>query len=177
MKALNKLKKHGHSLLFVTWLISTVTAGIYFVQARLIWFDPQGVLNEVTSDALIALLAEQPELNTQDLSNSLVHFISEPCQCSLLSENHKAELTRKAEQLGLKVLTVRIGSEFKSIIPSTPAALIVGEHRQLVYFGPYSVGLACASENSLINNTLQNFELGFNSQLIENQARGCFCNL
>lgn len=94
-----------------------------------------------------------------------------------MSEAHKKELTLKAQQLGFNVITVEVNQELKGIIPSTPAALVVTQAHKLVYFGPYSVGLACASGNSLIDTALHNYQQGFISELIEHQARGCYCNV
>ena len=164
-------------MLFILWIISTVVAGSYFISARLVPFDPQKVLTYVTGTQLISELETSGLLKNKDFSQAIIHMTSDDCHCSKFSNDHKKALDLEAQTDGFHVMNITVSDKVKNIIPSTPAALITDKKGQLIYFGPYSEGLACSSSNGLIELVLNNYRKGFNSKMIVEQATGCYCNI
>lgn len=160
--------------LFATWLISVFISGYYFISIRLVEFDPDRHLP--TDDTqLVQATAQAMRVDVNALSNSIVHFSQPNCSCTSYSQAHISSLNDTAKQNGFTIIQKTIDAATGQIIPSTPAIMIIGNNAELVYFGPYSTGLACSATNSIVDITLQNYQQGFASHLINNEALGCYC--
>ncbi|MHC5350363.1 DUF6436 domain-containing protein [Metapseudomonas furukawaii] len=123
----------------------------------------------------------------------LVHFWDPACPCNAGNQQHLAELIQRFAPQGvafyalqkpgsrgqlppgleaLEPLTEVPGSEQ---LPAVPAVGIWDRDGNLAYFGPYSEGAVCTSDNSFIEPVLD--------ALIDNRpvsvggtlAAGCFC--
>jgi len=124
----------------------------------------------------------------------LVHFWNPACPCNALNQQHLAELIERFSPLGvdfyvlqkqgsqaklpasllpLKPLEAVPGSEG---IPASPALAIWDKQGQLAYFGPYSEGAVCNSDNSFVEPILEALLQGRRVQASHNLAVGCFCN-
>lgn len=177
MLASNKNRKGFQYTLFICWILGTLIAAVYFVNARLVPFDPNKTLLNVDSHELLAKIKDTELLKGYNLKNTLVHITSSNCDCSSYSNEHKISINKQAAIDGFNVLDINIATNVKEVFPSTPAALITDEEGQLIYFGPYSEGLACASSNGLIELVMNNYKKGFNSRLIFSESKGCYCNV
>lgn len=177
MRASNNSQHYSRYVLFIVWIISTLVAATYFISARLVPFDPEKVLSSVTGNQLITELKSSGLLKHKDFINTVIHITSEDCHCSKFSKDHKAALNLQAQNDGFNVINIIASKKVRNIIPSTPAALITDKQGQLIYFGPYSEGLACSSSNGLIELVMNNYRKGFNSKMIVEQATGCYCNI
>ncbi len=164
-------------MLFVLWLAATLFAAHYFISARLVAFDPDNRLISVNSSELIEQMAQLSVLEDNELTNTLIHITSENCACSIYSKKHKQDVSQQAKAQGLSVLNVNLPETYNSIIPSTPAALIIDNTGQLIYFGPYSEGLACSSSNGYIELAMQNYQQGYSANLIVADSKGCYCKV
>jgi len=162
---------------FVLWLSFTLAAAIYFISGRLVTFDPDAKLSGKNSHYVIQELKAMGQLQGIDLSNTIIHFTSEHCFCTQYSEDHKRDINQQAGLDGFNVVNINLPAHLESIIPSTPSILIVNKDEELLYFGPYSIGLACSASNGYVETVMQNYAKGYSAPFIMNDASGCYCNL
>lgn len=177
MHASNKKITRSHYIVFFIWLIFTLAAAIYFISGRLVDFDPEKKLTGISPTLVIQKLREIDKLKNLSLNNTIIHFTSNNCSCTQYSEDHKKDINKQAEIDGFKVVNVNLTANSSKIIPSTPAILIVNELEEILYFGPYSIGLACSASNGYVETVMQNYAKGYSASLIINEADGCYCNL
>ena len=163
--------------MFSIWLVFTIAAAIYFISGRLVAFDPSEKLASKNSRSVIQELKEMGELEGVELNNTIVHFTSNSCSCTQYSEAHKRDINQQAGLDGFNVVNINLPAHLESIIPSTPSILIVNKDEDLLYFGPYSIGLACSASNGYVETVMQNYAKGYSSSLIMHDATGCYCNL
>ena len=157
----------------------TLAAAIYFISGRLIDFDPKEKLTGKNSRLVIQQLKEMGEFEGVNLSDTIIHFTSSNCSCKY-SEDHKNDINKQAGLAGLdgfNVVNINLPAHLESIIPSTPSILIVNKNEELLYFGPYSIGLACSASNGYVETVMQNYAKGYSASLIMHDATGCYCNL
>ena len=177
LPASNKKVKPYHYIILCVWLTSVVVAAVYFIRLRLVPFDPDKKLQAVESNLIIEQIQQFDSLANVELSNTIIHFTSNDCHCTQFSEAHKKAINKSAGADGFNIVNVHLDSKTaNSIIPSTPSVLLVDKLGELLYFGPYSQGLACSKSNGFIEIVLSNYKKGFNSQLVMNDTEGCYCN-
>jgi hypothetical protein len=162
---------------FFIWLSLTLLAAIYFITSRLVSFDPELKLSGENSHSIINQIREIDELKTVNLSNTIIHFTSNNCSCSQFSEEHKLSINKDAEVENFTVININISDKLSTIIPSTPSILILSEVEDLLYFGPYSIGLACSESNGYVETVMKNYAQGYTSDLVISDAKGCYCNV
>jgi len=167
----------SHYIVFFCWLGLTLAAAIYFINDRLVTFDPEEKLTDKNSHLVIQQLKEMGELEGVNLSNTIIHFTSNNCSCTQYSEDHKRDINKQAGLDGFNVVNINLPAHLESIIPSTPSILIVNKDEELLYFGPYSIGLACSASNGYVETVMQNYAKGYSASLIMHDATGCYCNL
>jgi hypothetical protein len=123
----------------------------------------------------------------------LVHFWDPACPCNVGNQQHLTELVEHYVPQGvefyavqkpgshgqlpstlssLKTITVLPGSEQ---IPASPAVAIWDRNGKLAYFGPYSEGLTCNSNNSFIEPILKALNEGRAVNATHTLAVGCYC--
>lgn len=176
MPVSNRTIKPYHYVILVLWLVSVIFASRYFFNLRLVTFDPQNKLTGLESGQLVEQVTKSYALSGRDLRNTIVHFTSPDCFCDEYSREHKAAIDYQAKLDGFKVLNLELDFAQPNLIPSSPAILVLDDLGELLYLGPYSIGLACAESNGFIELALANYKKGFNSNLVVNQATGCYCN-
>jgi hypothetical protein len=165
---------------FILWLGSTLVAAVYFINSRLVPFDPNiKLLRQEGSVVMQYTVIQQVREITalKNLKNTVVHFTSNDCSCTQYSEEHKAAINEKARLDGFNILNINLPADLSTVIPSTPAILIIDDLDELLYFGPYSVGLACSASNGYVETVLQNYAQGHNSNLVISDVKGCYCNI
>lgn len=167
-------KKQFQILLLVLWLSLVFVAAVYFISKRIAAFDPNLTLLNTQHASIMAQVKKIPGLEATNLSDTIVHFTQQGCHCTRFSDQHKQQINRSANEDNFNVLNIELSAD--SIIPSTPAILIVDKLGQLMYLGPYSKGLECTKTNGFVELVLNNYQQGFNSKLVVSQAQGCYCN-
>jgi len=173
----NKKITRVHYAVFILWLVFTVVTAIYFISGRLVSYDPEEKLTGQDSVFVMQELRKIAQLNSVDLSDTIIHFTSDHCSCTQYSEAHKKEINEQAGLTGFKVINVNLPANLSTIIPSTPSIMIVSDTQTLLYLGPYSIGLACTESNGYVETVMNNYVKGYPSNLILNDASGCYCNL
>jgi hypothetical protein len=123
----------------------------------------------------------------------VVHFWDPACPCNVGNQQHLAELlarfsgpdvsfhvVRKPGTSGrlpdsleaLRPLANLAGAER---LPASPAIGIWDRAGRLAYFGPYSDGVICSSNNSFVEPILEALIAGRPVQATQTLAVGCFC--
>ncbi|WP_434339700.1 DUF6436 domain-containing protein [Motilimonas cestriensis] len=171
----NQQVKRRHVVIVLLWIMSTLIAAIYFIGARLVDFDPTGKLRQQDSQDFALSLLKQIQLDPLNMGNTIIHFTASGCVCNSYSQAHKQSLNQQAISDGYQVINLTMTAALRELVPATPAALVMSNKGKLVYFGPYSEGLACSSSNSLIELAINNYNKGFNPKLIIDKAKGCYC--
>ncbi|WP_193331874.1 DUF6436 domain-containing protein [Pseudoalteromonas ulvae] len=170
--------KHHYGLV-VLWVLLTLSAATYFMSKKVVEFDPQGILALQSHQGIVAaILAEQnarePEFSRAQRA-TLFHLSQAKCHCNVTSQSHIETLNTQAQALGMQIINLEITNNLKSVIPSTPATLIINNAGELAYLGPYGQGFACTEKTGVVSAVLNNLQKGFNSALVLNQAKGCYC--
>ncbi|MCC5880971.1 MAG: hypothetical protein JJU03_13895 [Idiomarina sp.] len=137
-------------LVLITWLGLSSIAMYYFVFADYGEFDPE---QQWLGWQPPADLGAKLSLADDNRQWSIVHVRSEGCSCNSYLTTHLQDLTREhsgVDQIDASIDTL---NEYGFVVPAAPMAMIFqGQH--LVYAGPYASGPFCASEDSLINDLL-----------------------
>jgi hypothetical protein len=123
----------------------------------------------------------------------LVHFWDPACPCNVGNQQHLAELLEHYGPLGvsfyavqkpgsqgqlpatLSALQALPGLAGSEQIPASPAVAIWDRDGQLAYFGPYSEGLTCTSNNSVIEPILEALAANRPDSAGNTLAVGCIC--
>lgn len=169
-----KATKYHYGVICI-WLIFTIFTASYFIRDRLTLFDPQEKLTNLTQRILVKNILEELNL-PKHLPNTLINIIDEGCRCNRISRDHLADVKRNAINNNMTVINITLPARFNGIIPSTPSVLALDHNSALIYFGPYSEGLACGKGEGIIDLVLSNYKKGFNAQLIMANSEGCYCN-
>lgn len=177
MPASNKEITRYHYIVLFLWLALTLLMAMYFITNRLALFDPNNKLLGKEGSDIIQSVREITALKNLGLSNTIIHFTNDSCSCTKYSEDHKAAIDEKAKLDGFTVININLPSELLTIIPSTPSILIMDDAEDLLYFGPYSAGLACSKSNGYVEVVLKNYSKGYNSNLILSDVKGCYCGI
>ena len=168
-KAINKQQ----ILIVLLWLVFTFMAFQYLTLARLKDFDPTGMLLSKSASQFV----QQLNTNNGNLqqSNTVIHFQQANCQCNKASESHAKNLEQLSHEHGFNFIRVELTDP--NIIPSTPSTAILGNHGELVYFGPFGEGLDCSQTTGYALTMLNNYLKGYSAELIVSSAKGCYCNI
>jgi hypothetical protein len=122
------------------------------------------------------MLEQLSDIKQSPVKRTVYHFVDKRCHCTALTQSHKSVIDGIATNDGFNVVNVDLeDSKFVPFISSTPAILITDENENLLYVGPYSIGLDCSADNSLVDVVLSNYRQGFSSPTIISDAKGCYC--
>ena len=167
--------------LFFIWLGATAFAFYWFSDAKLVKFDPDGLLNTVLESQSSKLAYEQAlksELRQTygSLANSAFNISQSNCSCNQLLNTHLQTLNPWLEQKGFFIHNVNY-TGIKSYVPSSPAIIVFDENESLIYVGPYSTGYLCNSENGIVELAI-NSAISFKGipAMILSDAQGCYCH-
>ena len=179
MPALNNSAPSYHYWLVASWLVITLVAAGFFMSEKVVEFDPDGLLtNQSPQEIIEALQLESVTMQGHFKSSNkatLYHIKQADCRCNSTSEPHIQTLNEQAQALGMQIIDLQFTQHLQAIIPSTPATLITNNQGELVYLGPYGQGFACTEKTGVVTAVLNNLQKGFNSALVLNQAKGCYC--
>lgn len=174
-------------------LIAVVCAAAVWLGYK--WFEARYVRAFSEQTALFAgdTLRLPPELAGPGRIR-VVHIWDPACPCNVGNQQHLSELAEHfaggggvdfyalqkpgtqgqlpANLGAIKLLESLPGAER---ITSTPAVAIWDRQGHLAYFGPYSEGLVCNSQNSFIEPILQALEADRPIDATHTMAVGCYC--
>lgn len=130
----------------------------------------------------------------------LIHAWDANCPCSAATIDHLKQLKPLIARSGARVLltangmdlagtvqaaqnlSAATGIEFEaiefplSLVPSSPAAVLVDAQGKLVYWGPYAAGGACVSgSGGFVESALASLDQDQTETLINRTTVGCYC--
>lgn len=123
-----------------------------------------------------------------------VHFWDPDCPCNLGNQQHLEDLAEKFAGRDVRFFVVQKNDTRGTLpaalrpklqalkdlpgaeqMPASPAAAIWDRHGRLAYLGPYSEGLICTSNNSLVEPVLEALIQGHRTELTHMLSVGCYC--
>lgn len=178
-----RLRRGGLWLLIVLWFGAVLTGLWWLLDARLVWFDADGQLQQQVSaaDYEQQLAAELLHI-APDTQSAVFHIFAENCACNWRTRGHQQAIARSVSEQGGRNVAVDIDQypELKALIPSTPAVIIFNANQQLVYLGPYADGAFCNAETSFVEQLLPAITSEGSAATggwINTVAKGCYCNV
>ena len=157
----------------LVWVASVVLALVFAYSQQASTFDPD---KKLAAANWLPTFQQSMELGINNVDT--LYIIDEnTCVCSARSQPHISSLSSYASEQGIKVVKLKPTPAVAAILPAQPAAVLVSENQQLVYAGPLSKGLACSSQNGFVELVIANLRAGFNSQFINSDAEGCYCEI
>lgn len=169
--------------LIVLWFAIVLTGLWWLIDARLVWFDSHGRLQQqVTDTNFEQRLARQVSAGVGDLTSAVVHVASNSCRCNWRTRGHQQAIVREVDALGGRNISIDIDQYpgLQRLIPATPAVIIFDQNSQLVYLGPYADGAFCSSATSFVEELIpavRATERPRNSGWINMVAKGCYCDV
>lgn len=155
------------------WLVLIVSSFVYLVQQRLVEFDSEFKL---LNTPITTMLEELSNTQTSSLKQTVFHFYDSQCSCTVLTKEHKEFIDSIAINDNFNIVNIDVtDNNIADFIPATPAILITDSNENLLYVGPYSTGLDCSADNSLVDVVLSNYRQGFSSPVVTSDATGCYC--
>ena len=170
--------KWTNVLAIIVWVASVLGLLKIVEITKLQLFDPQQKLLMHSMKSSFELnFTERLQVHSGQLTKTVVHFRTGKCICENLVESHSDELASNLSASGYKNLTVDLADlpDMTRYIPSTPAVAVFNESHQLLYLGPYSVGLGCFTDNSLINTITRYTLTRYLGAHINADVEGCYC--
>lgn len=118
--------------------------------------------------------------HSNDDNGTIIHVVQGNCYCEKLSIAHQQSLNEWAsnEGIGHRNLNVSDLPELRRFVPSTPAVIVLNKVNELIYLGPYSVGMGCFEDEGLVDSKIKPYFSGTAATLpatIQSEAKGCYC--
>jgi hypothetical protein len=195
--------------LFSIWIVATILGLWWFQQAKLKPFiAPEDDARYYQPQQISSFL--QPYIEQLDPAltgqQTLFHFWRSDCICNRISQRHFSRLIRDFDKQALRIVIIahpdtlqedidelqtlngdrlqiiKASAELRNL-PSSPSLAIMGEEKQLGYFGPYGFGAFCTTDDDGFLSALVN-QLSESTQQPEQSSptfinvigEGCFCS-
>lgn len=168
---------------------TSISLGVFFVLlagASVYWFERQymGWFGETVDNMNVWQSRWQQWLDQQsELQHpAMVHLLPDECLCRWFVRDHASELSEKASQLGYQVYqtsALLAGEEAQLVTRPVdfaspgPLMILTNSSGEVRYLGPYSDGLRCNAETSLVDQWLP---LDLRGQVVQLDANGCVCH-
>ena len=163
---------------------SIVLVGLWWlIDARLVWFDSNGRLQQQFSQANFEhQLNQRLQTIDADLSSTVIHVTDANCSCNWRTRGHQQAVDRLITQYHGRNVYVDITQhpELKPFIPATPAIIMFDNRAELMYLGPYADGAFCNSETSFVEHLNPAISTNVKSQQggwVNTVAKGCYCTV
>ena len=184
------------------WISFTAYAFWWFEFKNLRPFDTTGQGAVVVPDMQTLYHTLMTALPTTEKQISVVHFWNPDCYCNRFNLVHLKQIMDQYKNKNIHfyvavsrpVVSNKLRDELKasfgdiqllllgksglkSMIPSTPSAAVLRPGEGITYFGPYSEGAMCSSQNGSFVETVLDASLAGNvSAQVNRLAFGCYCD-
>ncbi|WP_244213051.1 DUF6436 domain-containing protein [Idiomarina ramblicola] len=180
-KKLSKARRQWLIVAVIAWFGLVLFSISYFLEQRLVWFDEQGQLLELSNnDRLeVELVSELSHLG-YSVAGHVFHITSRDCPCNWRSSGHIAAVKRQVTESDGKNLVIDIDqvSSLKRFVPATPAIIMFNESSELIYLGPYADGAFCTTESSFVEELIPSVSINSKApQWVNTVAKGCYCKV
>ncbi len=164
-------KRYFTFALIGVWFVVVVSGLVYFQLGQLKPFDENKMLERRN---WFSQFKEHVVWQNKDSAQLLI-ITEDNCGCTIQAKPHLSALQRFAKNQGVEVQTFKLNSQLKSVVPATPAAVLIDKNGEFVYAGPLSEGLACSQGSGFVETVISNLQAGFNSSLLIANTKGCYC--
>ncbi|EAR11081.1 DUF6436 domain-containing protein [Reinekea blandensis] len=171
--------KPGRRLWFfvLLWVATVFAALVALFYDQTVVFDDAGRVSGAYPNVAGYLAALQSQVST-GLPNDkavIIRITEAGCPCNIGSSGHWQEMQQKYDDtLFIEQPLKSAPSSLQALIPATPMALYLDSQGQLLYAGPFSQGVLCNSNNSLVEAYVTGEIRQHYAPL---DAAGCYCSL
>lgn len=166
-------------VLLLIWGGGILAALLLYSQRQLTEFDPDGLLLQQSMspsfDRQLTEILKQLDVPAA----SLVHVgSSQHCYCESLTAPHQTQLAKYLENDAYTLTNIDIeeAAPLRTVLSQVPALIVVDEHYQLRYIGPYATGYGCFTGKNLVQQIIGYTQtLPYHGAVINADAVGCFC--
>lgn len=188
--------------LFLLWIVSTAYAFWWFEFKNLRSFDTNAAGTVIKPDMHKLYTQLMEKLPTNRHGVVVVHFWNPGCYCNRFNLVHLQQIMReyRARKINFYVAVDRSNIDsalraeaktrfgdlpilaldkqtIKALVPSAPSAAVLLPGKGITYFGPYSQGAMCSSQNgSFVEKVLDASLAGNISAQSNTLAFGCYCD-
>lgn len=167
--------------LWVGFSIWAVVAGWFILRASpTSYFDPEKTVETgyLTTNQYLSEFTQELQkgelFSLIESTPKLIRITSTGCGCNLASNAHWQSLKNKFTSTSfLEINYKKLPVSLARFVPSTPMAIYLDDHSNIKYAGPFSVGLSCSQNNSLVDIYLIN---KYAPSIFPFGAKGCYCN-
>ncbi|GHE81546.1 DUF6436 domain-containing protein [Thalassotalea profundi] len=160
-------------LILSLWIIFTILAFSYFINAQLINFDANKKLDNINHNELSTYFSAYIDDKEIGGKQTIIHFSKPNCSCQQYSKQHMKDIDKLAFENDFNIKNIIINKD--TIIPSTPSVAIINKIGEVMYFGPYGQGIACSQTSGYAQTILNNHLKGYTANIIIKEAKGCYC--
>ncbi|MCK7458310.1 DUF6436 domain-containing protein [Idiomarina aminovorans] len=180
-KKLSKARARWLLVAVIAWFGLVLWGINYLLEQRLVWFDEQGQLLELSNnDKLEHELVQQLSHLGYSVSGQVFHIMSQDCSCNWRSSAHIAKVKRQITEADGQNLLIDIdqASSLKSFVPATPAIIMFNKSSELIYIGPYADGAFCNAESSFVEALIPSVSMSSKApEWVNTVAKGCYCKV
>jgi len=165
----------------ISWFGLALWGISYLLEQRLVWFDEQGQLLELSNNNRLEseLVKELSHLG-YPVSGQVFHLTSQGCSCNWRSFGHIASIKRQVTESDGQNFIIDIDqvSSLKRFVPATPAIIMFNKSSELIYIGPYADGAFCTAESSFVEALIPSVSMSSKApKWVNTVAKGCYCKV
>lgn len=181
IKSHRKARTRWLIIAVVSWFALVLFGISYFLEQRLVWFDGQGQLLELSNSEklepeLVKVLSQQG----YSLAGGVFHVTSSGCSCNWRSSGHISSVKRQVTDSGGENFIVDIDQfpTLKRFVPATPAIIMFNKSSELIYLGPYADGAFCTTESSFVEELIPSVSMISKApKWVNTVSKGCYCEV
>lgn len=145
-------------------------------------FDPDGRLYHNANlggfDDALQRAASEIVSNVGE-GGAVLHIEDPRCPCQVVLARHRkvvSDIAVSKKMTQHAVSYQALSAKLKSIIPSTPAVIVLDAEGRPAYLGPYGEGVSCTAGDSMVEGYMGIAPPRNQGTAIPFEAKGCYCN-
>lgn len=190
-------KNKGLTIILCLLTVSYIAAYSFIKKINNVVFQ-QTVIFE-NADQIQTILASvlKKNDNNSEKNLSVIYFWQAYCPCNLGVNPHYADLFAQYNKAGVDFFVVDFSSEISTsaAVPQgalldkntanklrpyvryAPSIAVLNANKELLYYGPHSLGFVCNAQTSIVSKVIATFQQGVFSKNTNVIAEACFCRL
>ncbi|ASG65526.1 thioredoxin [Idiomarina piscisalsi] len=180
-KLLNKGRPQWVVVTVFLWFAIALWGLSYLLEQRLVWFDSEGQLIEMSDSGDLGRSLKLALKNSGfHVEGSIFHISSQGCRCNWRSAGHIGKVKRQVTEFGGENYSIDVDQvvELKRFVPATPAVIMFNNSSELIYLGPYADGAFCTTNSSFVEELIPLVLMeGEAPAWINAVAKGCYCEV
>lgn len=180
-KKLSKARRRWLIVAVIAWFGLVLWGISYLLEQRLVWFDEQGQLLELSNNDRLEfeLVSELGNLG-YSVAGRVFHITSRDCSCNWRASAHITGVKRQVTESDGQNLIIDIDQvpSLKHFVPATPAIIMFNKSSELIYIGPYADGAFCTTESSFVEELIPSVSMSLKApKWVNTVAKGCYCKV